>query len=51
VLKRSKLLERGYEPRNVQVVVGQENGRLYLVNDDGIIAAGPETQGKSGSHV
>jgi len=50
-LIEGKLLERGYEPRNVQVVVSQENGRLHLVNNDGIIAAGPEMQGKSGSPV
>ena len=50
-LIEGKLLERGYEPCNVQVVIAQDSGRLYLVNEDGVIAAGPETQGSPGSHV
>ena len=37
-----KLLEMGKEPRNVQMIVSDEGGRLYLVNDDGMITAEPE---------
>ena len=33
------------------MVIAQDSGRLYLVNEGGVIAAGPETQGSPGSHV
>lgn len=31
----------GEEPRNVQVIISDEGRRLYLVIDDGVIAAEP----------
>jgi len=50
-LIEGKLLERGYKPCNAQVLIAQDNGRLYLVNENGVTAAGLEMQGSPGSHV
>ena len=32
-----KLVEQGYEPRNIQVVVVNKDSRLYLVNEAGMV--------------
>ena len=33
------------------MVIAKDNGRLYLMNEDGVIAAGLEMQGSPGSQV
>ena len=37
-LIEGKLLEMGCEPKNVQVIESDEDARLYLVTDDGVIS-------------
>ena len=41
-LLEGKLLEMNYESRNVQVVISNDNGRLLLVSDAGVISAESE---------
>jgi len=41
-LLERKLLEMNYESRNVQVIVSNDNGRLFLVSNAGVISAKSE---------
>ena len=48
-LIEGKLLEMDQEPRNVQVIVSNDGGRLFLVAADGVISAEEEhVSGKTG---
>ena len=47
-LIEGKLLEMGCEPKNVQVIESDEDARLYLVTDDGVIS---EKSAEVSTHV
>ena len=47
-LIEGKLLEMGCEPKNVQVIESDEDARLYLVTDDGVIS---EESAEVNTHV